>query len=238
LAVILSAQQVDSKIINTIAKDRKEVEHIYESDLCRLLVLWAWTRNENQIVFEPDAIDECLIQANRLCGKFHESLPLIDRGTTKFKIARLAVGLAARLFSTTKDLQSIRVCKSHITYIADYIDRIYSDQTFGYADYSKAQEYRNKILDPKIVEKNLLDLQFAKDMVEHLLHADEIQPNDLCDWGDLDRDSGQKLLSLLVRKHAIYRNRKSYSKSSEFIGMLKRLQKDALNQDESDDSKY
>jgi hypothetical protein len=43
------------------------------------------------------------------------------------------------------------------------------------------------------------------------------------DFGGLDQDNAQNILSLLVRKHALKRKKRFYEKTSSFIAMLKSL---------------
>lgn len=231
LAVVISSEQVDSSEINKLAKSRTQVEHKFTSDLCRRCVLWAWTRKVNQVQFDNDATAHVLEEAIRLCGKFSEGLPLIDRGTTRHKIARLAVALAARTFSTGESLQEIRVRKCHVEMIVEYIERVYSDRTFGYLDFSRAQLDANKILDPLGVKRYLMSTRYPRDLIENMLMQDEINLADIQSWTELDRDKAATVLSFLVRKHALSRVKFGYHKTGEFITLLKQLKEMELPND-------
>ncbi len=222
MAIILSACQINAREINVLSTTRKHVEHIYSSDLCKKLVLRAWTRTSSDIRFEDGAINSCLVRATDLCDTFTEALPLCDRGTMRYKLARLAIALANRTFSVDENNYDVTVVrKCHVEYVYEFILSLYSSAVFGYKDFSKAQEFANKVSDPELVEKKLLASKHPRDLVQQLLHADEITLIDVQDWCDLDRDTAQKFLSFLVRKHAVYRVKNYYVKTSEFINVLK-----------------
>jgi hypothetical protein len=227
-AILVSASQVDPAELNRLQNDRPTVEHFYTSDLCRRAVLWAWTRDSTQVIFEGEAEKACLESAAEMCKKFAEEMPLVDKGSMRHKLARLAIALAARTFSTTDDLRSVVVRPCHVEFVHKLLDAIYSDPTFGYADFSMAQTYAQKVLDPQIVARHIRGLKFPADFVDNILHQTEITLSDIQDWTEADRDGAQKVLSFLVRKHAIYRDGRFYTKTSSFIALLKQMRADGL----------
>lgn len=224
MAIIVAESQVNPEDINKLNKHRPKVESTHTSELCRRCILWAWTRNEDQIRFDKDVEDLCLELAIKLCKDFTEALPLCDKGTMRYKIARLAVSLAAMTFSTYKDNNEIiLVKKCHVKYIYNFIRKEYSRPEFGYLDFSKAQVFSNSLIDSGEVTKRICGVKYPEDFVTQMIHRDEITLIDIMDWIEADRDTAQRILSLLVRKHAIYRTKRWYVKTSEFIVLLKKL---------------
>ncbi len=228
-ALIVASSQVNPDSINRLSKKRPQVAHVYTHELCQRLLLWTWTRTADQIEFESEASDAILEYATQMSKMYTEVLPLVDRGTMRHKIARMAVALAARTFSVAGP-EKLLVRKCHVEFVYRFLDRIYSDSVFGYKSFSEAQIHAHKVLDPKIVRKQILGTRYPADLVEHLMYADEITLNDLCDWCEVDKDTGKKLLSLLVRKHAVYRIKSWYVKTSEFIELLKALKSEGIVQ--------
>ncbi len=223
VGIILSENQINAADINKLKEDRPTCEHTYTSVIARKAVLWAWTRKRDQVIIDPDAQKECIYASNLMFSKFDESMPLVDKGTMKYKLARLATALAARLYSTTNDGKMVMVKKCHVEYVAAWIDRMYSDKHFGYVDYSRAKRYQVQVIDPNIVRRNLLATKHPADLVENITHATEININDVMDWTETDFAGAQQLLSFLVRKHALYRVKRWYVKTSEFIELLKQM---------------
>lgn len=224
IAVIAASDQVHASLINQFGATRPNIEHKAESDLCRRLVLFAWTRTNEQVLFESDAEQAILSQTNRLCNEYTDILPLIDRGTTRHKIARLAVALAVRTFSVSEDHQSVLVRKCHVDYISNFLDELYSDSAFGYRDYSKAQVAANIVKDPSLVIAQIMSTKYPDELVSSLLFSEEITAVDLADWCEMDFDLARRMISMFVRKHAVFRKKNIYVKTPDFITLLKKLE--------------
>jgi len=227
VACIVSNAQIDADFMVNVKRNRPIVEHRFTSELSRRLILWGWTRQTKHIKFDDDAIEEVYDQTLAVTKEFSEALPLIDRGTASQKIARLAVALAVRTFSTTADPDEVLVRKCHVTWIARFLIRIYSDPVFGYRDFTKAQTKFARIGDPKLVKKQIFQTKYPHDLVENLLYAETITVADFEAWCDVDMGDAQKLMSFLVRKRAIFRKGREFVKSPEFILLLKELEADA-----------
>lgn len=221
LIMIVDARDVDSAQINQWRHNRPFVEHRYSSEVCRKLVLWSWTRRGEQVFF-TDAASELILQtAVELTGMFSEVIPLVDKGSMRFKLARMSAALAARLFSCSEDYENLIVDACHVEYIRDFLVRTYSAPTFGYLEFTKAQNVSQTLVDAEIVKQFINNTPFARDLVDALLTTVKLDISDLCDWTGWERQDAMHLLSLLVRKHALLRDGKQYRKSAAFIELLR-----------------
>ena len=233
LAVILSNNDIPSSELNILSSYRTSVEHIFTSELNKLNILWAWTRKKEQIYFESDAISQCFKSAIQLCNIFSDDIPLVDRATIKFKIARLSVALAARTFSTIGSFDTIIVRKCHVLYIEEFIKDVYASDSFGYDRFTESIKFQNSIVDPDEITSHILQTCYPQSLIDHLLNSNEISSIDIGNWCDLDLDGGRSLISFLVRKHALKREGRIYYKTIGFIELLKRMRiekKDQLEQ--------
>lgn len=219
---LTAASQVDAREINKLASERKNVPHRFTSDLCRKLVLWAWTRTANQIHFDTDSQGAILNAASALCEEYTDDVPIVDRGSMRHKLARLAASLACRTFSADDGINLI-VRQCHVEAIVSLLREEYSAPEFGYKDFTDAVNMESKIIDPQIIEERITTVPFPRDFVEQLLRAELVEVRDFCDWLGWPRESSVELLSLLVRKHALLRDGKGYKKNSHFITLLKQL---------------
>ena len=77
----------------------------------------------------------------RLCDKFDESCPILDKGSTRYKVARLSAALAVRTFSCTEGREDILIRKCHVEAIYDILDKVYSNTTIGYLNYSEQVKF-------------------------------------------------------------------------------------------------
>jgi hypothetical protein len=218
--LLVSAKQISPAEINKLSRQRLRVQHRYTTTLCNRLVLWAWTRTEDQIQIGSETVERILERSVQLCSLFVESIPIVDRGSMRYKLLRLSVALAARLFST-EDLETLVVRPEHVDFIADMLQRIYSDSVFGYAEFSEAVRLHNELVDPEEIQRYLMKMKHPKDLVIGLLHTQSIVLNDIMDLCDVDKDEAQSIVSFLVRKHALVREGRKYLKTPPFISLLR-----------------
>lgn len=222
ICVLVDKSEVDSKELQLY---RPESEHVYTSELCHELVLWSWTikdvRFENERLILERAVD--------LTEKFSEDVPLVDRGSMRIKLARLAAAIAARTYSRVDDHLLVRDC--HVEFICEFLDKMYSKSTFGYADYSESQKQLDTLREPESVLAQVQTLPFPRDFVEGAIRSNNIDVQQLIDTTGLDRSEAQGLLSFLVRYRAVRRAAKSYYKTQEFTTYLKKWSENGVLKD-------
>jgi hypothetical protein len=223
LTVLVEKSQVDSKEINKLHRDAPAIPHVYTADLCKKLVLWTWTRTADEVVFAEGANEALITEAIRLCETFSEEVPIIDRGSTRYKLARLSVALAGRLFSCDETRQKLVVKPEHIQYVSQFLESQYSSPAFGYGEYSRAVALSQIVKDPDEVKKRIFTLPFPKDFVDTLLYTSEIEVKDFGDWCAYEKGDAISLLSYFVRKHALVREKCCYRKTAAFIDLLKTI---------------
>jgi hypothetical protein len=221
--LIVAAGEIDGAKINEYTKARPQVAHNFYAELCRNLILWAWTRTAEQANFERESEILVLDEATKLCEEFTDRVPLVDRGSMRFKLARLAAALAVRTFSTSDDLQKVLVRRCHVEYICKFLRETYTAPAFGYDRYTAAVKMVSEIREPEVIANQLSQAPFPKDLIDQLLHTSEIEVQDVQDWCSWDRQNALELVSFLVRKRAFQREGRSYRKTPEFIKLLKKL---------------
>ena len=233
-ALLVSSSDIDSARLNVLQRSRPRVEKRFTSELCRSLILWAWTRTQDEVDFEDEAQSTVLDEATALSSQFTDRIPLMDRGSGRLKIARLAAAMAARTFSTDSTRSRLVVRKCHVEFVVEYLRRIYSSSVMGYEDFTMAVEMTQKLIDPDAVRAQVHATPFARDLVQQLLHTERIDRQSLEDWCGWDRVEAQQLLSFFVRKHALLRDNRCYRKTAPFIALLKRMLDDDTFTDRPD----
>lgn len=219
--MVINANEVDTELLNKLQSQRVQHPHTYTGDLCRSLVLWGWTRSVKQVEFVDDATSLCMESATRLSARFTDAIPVVDRGSARLKVARLAAALACRTFSRRDETLLVRPC--HVEYVTRWLEGVYGSDAFGYSGFTAAMAVNESLVDIPLVKKALECVPFPADFMKHCLHQDKIDLTDIQDWCGWERQESQELLSLMVRKHAFRRDGRSYRKTPPFIRLIKDL---------------
>jgi len=135
-AMAVRSEDIDDVVINRNPLQLEQIPHVYTSYLCRNLILWAWTRGVKDIIFDKDAEDIIAYYASLLSSKYSSIIPLVEPSVQRNKLSRLGVALAQRLFST-EDGFSVRIRKSYIDFIYEFLTRIYDSDALAYRLFSK-----------------------------------------------------------------------------------------------------
>ena len=165
----LRGGEVDSKVLNSL--DFGSTPHVYTSDLCKNLILWTWSRKVNQIYFDEIAIEKIYENSRKLADKYGGTKVLVvSASDQKFKLARISVAVAARLFSTDKGFENLIIKREHVMYASKLLQRLYDADGLKYNAY--AREYREKrFADDALVElvKTLFEQVTRRDPIDGLV---------------------------------------------------------------------
>jgi hypothetical protein len=134
MAMSVVADEVPAHAINTV---RTVGAMPYPDDLCNKLIRWGWSRKSDDIRWVEGAQDEVFVAANELGKRFIEDPPLVQAANILIKIARIAVAMAIRLFSSDENYERVLVRKEHVRDAVRFLERMYSMKNFGYAERSQ-----------------------------------------------------------------------------------------------------
>lgn len=188
------SEDVEAENINT-AKHRN-VPHVYTADLCRSLVLWCWSRTPEQIIWARGSEQLVLDYALELADEFSDEPPLIQGANVRVKLARIAVAIAGRLFSSDRTFENLIVRKVHVKAAFDFIKVLYENDRFGYEQVS-AEDQRDKFISENH-EEAATDWAY-----EHLTAAKLIKTraffrrSDLEDVLNITREEANEIVNLL-----------------------------------------
>jgi hypothetical protein len=135
-AMTVSTGDVSSDKINKRRSPGKPAA-VYSYEACHTLISWVWSRGRDQIKWDEEAEEAVFASAMDLGERYVPDPPLIQMQNVRVKVARLAVAIAARTFSTTKDYQSILVQKRHVVAAVRLLDHMYGLRSFGYGEVSR-----------------------------------------------------------------------------------------------------
>ena len=127
------------------AMKHAEVPHVYTSDLCHHLALWAWSRKAEHVVFSDAATRRILELAIEQSKRYASiEIPLVEGGNQRIKLAKLAVAAACRTFSTD-DGEHVLVGSEHAEFAAGFLDGVYAKKSLDYVGWSKTKLSRSQV---------------------------------------------------------------------------------------------
>jgi hypothetical protein len=207
----------------------------YSAKLCSKLILWAWSRTSKNIQIDKDA-EQLLLKYAVEQGNFYSAeIPLVEGANQRFKLLKIAVAAACRLFST-KTGEEVIVTSEHVEFAKDFLDEIYSKRSFDYAGYSKTKLKAKRVAADKVEDvKKILNIDvlpiFASSVITYssLEATKVIEPNLLAE-----------LFRMLVINHMLIENKAKpgfYHKSPRFIQILKEIEVEYDDQQSKEQSK-
>lgn len=210
LAMSAASGDVSSDVIN--ASDHDEVQHVYTTELCSLLVRWCWSRKADDILFAAGVEDYILERAQAMGGRYVSDPPLVQSANVRIKLARLSVSLAARTFSTDKAGEKVFVHKEHVQAAEAFLDILYGMDSFGYKEHSR-----------KVIKAREKAQEQRKACYTYLLgHQDDVYPalqavmgnpfrvRDFEEFGNMYRDDAQMHVRELMGMRMLRRKDKGY----------------------------
>lgn len=210
---------------------KSTIEHKYTSSLCSNLVLWAWSRNPKDVVFEEEAIEEVCSTVDYLSQNYTTDIPLCIHQDLKHKVARLSAALAARLFSTP-DGEKLVIKKEHVEAVRFIMDMIYRKKSFGYYDKSRtimetkksASKRKDNVYEymktrfPEIEQRIAVCLRMLELKTFNKVHIE-----DSCGLG---KEEFKSFYSYLLMQGMIISGGRFLEKSKDFIEVLRQLIKE------------
>jgi len=225
-ACIVSHEEVSVEHIN---RQYSTTTPMYSGAQERELIMWIWSRASSQITFTDEAMDEIFKTSNRL-GKFYDiGIPLIQGENVRFKLAKLAIAFAGRLYSATKDGSALQIKRLHIRCAAAFFRALYTSDVNGYYDHS----WQRKELNPSLQKENIEALiayfnayRSQDDAYQYLLNNTYITSRDLMEHLNVSPQTSIEIVSKLIKFKCIVKREglssgSTYLKTSHFTRWLR-----------------
>lgn len=222
-AMAVASDEVDSTTINTDAPP--QVPHRYTEKLCADLVTWAWSRSVDQVLWQEGVETLVLDQAQNVGQRYISEPPLIQVENVRLKIARLAVAIAARLFSSDTTGECIVVKAEHVEAAVKMLDRFYKAPSMGYTNHStRVLKDREKA---KANEDFMTDWLRSRPEVFDALQSvggDPFKLRDFEEFAALSRLDAQEVVTVLLKHRMARRQSKGYMRAEPaLISLVKKL---------------
>lgn len=220
-ACIVSHEEVPIERIN---RAYKTTNYVHEQQAERELIMWTWSRRADQIIFTEQAVEEIYKTATRL-GKFYDiGIPLIQGENVRFKLAKIAIAYAARLFSASEDCECLKVKRVHVQAAATFFRSLYTTDANGYHEHS----WQQKELNPELQASNIAALvqyfnayKEPEEAYRYLLNHNTINARDIMEHLQLMQDVAIEVLYNLIKFRCIVKKGQNYVKTAHFTKWLR-----------------
>jgi len=223
LAIIAEKDEVKTELLNK-RWDKSDLPHVYTADLCRSMVLWAWSREPHHIEWQGGAEDALLRWADRMGDTYECDVPLAERADLRLKLARISAAVAARLFSTDATAKKVIITTDHVDFAAQFMDRSYRKKSMAYFEYARKYKQDNHYSEEKKVDIKKTMLGFgdeSESIIATMLDVDLLSKPMFADMVNLDQDDLRRLWKYLVGERLLRKTARGYRKTPAFTKFLK-----------------
>lgn len=203
LAMSTSSGEVPSSEIN---RARRSGPQKYPQQSCRNLLRWVWSRGPGQIEWADGATETIYEAAEELGRRYVEDPPLIQVANVREKVARIAVAIAGRLFSTDTRAENIIVRRCHVRAAVSFIDVLYGNKTFGYGERSRETIKLHQEAQANI-ERTRRYLSNKPGLLPFLRGQGKFRRPDLEEILDIDREEANAIISQLYDLRMVYKDK-------------------------------
>lgn len=225
IAMSAASSDVDPELINAI--DPPKVRHKYTKELCSLLVAWVWSRKADDIWWEEGVEDYVMEQARDFGSHYVSEPPLVQTENVRVKLARVAVAIAARLFSTDESGEKVLVKSEHVDTAVDVLNRLYGMKSFGYLEHStkEIRARRESERNRKACRRYLINNEAPLSALKFVINDTHFRVRDFEEFGGMTREEAQIAVMELMKMKMIKRQSKGYVKMQpELIQIVKTLE--------------
>lgn len=203
LAMSVAAGDVDVIKMN---ESGRRGEPRYTSDTCAALVRWVWSRRPEHVIWMPGAEDEVRRQAVSMVSRYVDNPPLVQAANVRFKIARLAIAIAARTFSSDDEGEHLLVSIAHVKDAVHFMDALYGMKGFGYRELSIAALRAKDIARDNYDDiKRYLAEENMAGLYEFLMMQPRFRRQDLEEVLNVDRQLANQVVNRLLSTRMVYK---------------------------------
>jgi len=224
LAISVASDDVDLTSIQT--ESNKNIKHKYTGLLNNTLLLWAWSRKKENIIFLPETEDAIIEVANKLSDLYSSAIPLVEPAEQRIKIARLSAAIAVRLFSCDESGENVIIKPEHALFIFEYLKIIYNKKSMAYNLFSSNQFVKTKMTDSR---RLILIQEFKKrfnswdSIRDVLLENQYFRKTEFIDQTGLNKEEAKDFFTWATKNRLIQSTSGGYRKNPIFTELLKQI---------------
>jgi hypothetical protein len=223
MALTVSQSEVPTDLVNRI-HDVPSAK--YDSESSRELLRWVYSRKADQVAFTPEALRYLVEISDWLSKKYDPTVPIVEINDQKTRVAKLAVSVAAQLFSTD-DGEIVKVGPEHVETAGRLFCLWYDKPSMAYDQFSANQRHEKEIRSPDDVRQafDVSVAPYGPRLAEILLRLDEIDPRSFRSYVPINGMYADTFVGRLNANNCLRPvergRRSSYKKTAKFTEWLK-----------------
>jgi hypothetical protein len=239
----MRASDVDPELYNQA--ERPPYPTMITSDVLKANILFAWSRDPDDVVFADGTIQRILDVATELSKVYGNAtdVPLVSPSDQRNKVARLAVALAALTHSVDESGERITVWPGHVDYIGAYLKALYNAPGCGLNYYARlaikeeelTEEQFKRITDElKTVDTLKGDVKYYE-FVKLFAQQKYLRIGDVEAMLAIDKEEAKKILNKLAQLRMVQMTTGGYKKTARFNAYIQHCFKLGLFDNIDDD---
>jgi hypothetical protein len=152
--------------------------------------------------------------------------PLVQQQNVRIKLARLAVAVALRTFST-EDGRKVIVRREHVDAAVDFLDHVYGKESFGYKRHSE-RELRSRARarqQKKECRTYLLSNEDVLIGLQAVMQDSQFRVRDFTDFANMSSTEAQIAVRKLHGMGMVRRKTKGYiAMNSDLVDLLREME--------------
>jgi len=233
IALAVKSGEVPPEVINRW--ELPQVPNRYTSELCHQLVLWAWSRQPDDVHWTDEATRECLKEAEALAAEYWPEPPLVEPADQRIKLARIATAAAARTYSSP-DGRQLAVEPRHVKFAAQFLRECFATPGLRYDAASQIKRQSSEMTPEKLraLEERWRQLPAWRRLPLRLLALRIFSRTDLEDQVGLSPDQARRIIRFLSVRGLIRKTSRGYVKEPCLIEFLNGLVESGEASEEGD----
>jgi len=223
----LASNEVPSETINAPTIHSIKDSDKYSKELCRALILWAWSRTPNQIKFTDKATKKIINMAIEFGQTYSPIIPLVQAENIRLKIAKISATVAVKTLSVDSSFTNLIIKRKHVDCAGQILRLFYNKASMSYDLFSKTTIAASEITETQRISK-AIDTYSENNhsTVTGLLELQKISTDSLTDYVG-DWQNAKMLIGELVQLRCLSRveNTNNYQKNPDFRLWLRKKQK-------------
>jgi hypothetical protein len=220
--LVVAHDEVKGNVIN---QRREPLPKMHEMALEQDLILWCWSRKPNDVKFSKEAIKMIYDTSMKLEQIYDFSIPLIQVENVRFKLAKIAIAFAARVYSTADNGKTLLVKSGHVECAYVFLEKIYGKDQSGYRAYSTMKKSVQEVVTKEKLEDiekyfNAWKLQ-KHELMRCLLTNNSIDIDCILVHLACGKDAANECMSRLLKAGCLTKKGGFYYKSPDFTSYLK-----------------